>query len=108
MHCPALSVALEWGDEANFPAARNFAMTDGKTIFFSRKVLRESKAVADALLRHEISHAILLAANCVDHTERDCDEMAEAVFGKRLYYDDRDVETLTVTNKPVRPRHLPK
>lgn len=47
----------------------------------------------DGLMRHELSHAVLLYTGDLEHTERDADEIAEELFGAPLYYDQDDVQT---------------
>lgn len=108
-----LRVSVSLGDPAEFPKDRNYAYSawDGHTasIVFAPKVLDADLAQQDALLRHELSHAILQHAG-LPHSERDCDAVAERVFGAPLYYDYRDVQTLNPrapgARRP-RPAHLP-
>jgi hypothetical protein len=109
-----LTVSLTLGDPAEFPAERNYAYSawDGNKaqIVFAPKRLDADEAQQDALLRHELAHAILQHAG-LDHSERDCDAVAERIFGAPIYYDARDVQTLNPdvfgAQRP-RPAHLPK
>lgn len=47
----------------------------------------------EGLLRHELAHAVLLHTGDTEHTERDADDVAEALFGSPLFYDADDVQT---------------
>ena len=47
----------------------------------------------DGILRHELAHAVLLHGGDIEHTERDADEVAEALFGSPIFYDEDDVQT---------------
>ena len=47
----------------------------------------------DGILRHELAHAVLLHGGDTEHTERDADEVAEALFGSPIFYDEDDVQT---------------
>ena len=47
----------------------------------------------EGLLRHELAHAVLLHTGDLEHTERDADDVAEALFSSPLYYDEEDVQT---------------
>lgn len=108
-----LRVSVSLGDPAEFPEDRNYAYSawDGASasIVFSPKVLDADAEQQDALLRHELSHAVLQHAG-LPHSERDCDDAAERIFGDPLYYDHRDVQTLNPrapgARRP-RPAYLP-
>jgi hypothetical protein len=109
-HAPGLRCRLSRGDPADFPKPRNFAMCglvadDEANIIVAPKIEDESDAVIHALLRHELAHGILLYHGHEDHSERDADELAEAVWGDRIHYDHRDVQTLAHGKWP-RPGHL--
>jgi hypothetical protein len=111
---PDIQVDIGFGPPSDYPKDRDFAYSvwDGKkaTIRFSPKVLYVPEATQDALIRHELSHAMLQNAS-LDHSERDCDAVAERIFGDFIYYDSNDVQTLDA-HRPgaIRPRppHLPK
>lgn len=47
----------------------------------------------EGLLQHELAHSVLLHTGDMAHTERDADEVAAALFGMPLYYDEDDVQT---------------
>lgn len=47
----------------------------------------------EGLLCHELAHAVLLHTGDLEHTERDADDVAEALFGSPLFYDEEDVQT---------------
>jgi hypothetical protein len=62
-----------------------------------------------ALLAHEIAHALLLHRGLNDHSERDADELAEALFDIEIYYDSADIQTLDgYRGTRPRPDHLPR
>jgi predicted SprT family Zn-dependent metalloprotease len=59
----------------------------------------------EGILMHEMAHAILMQMGDHEHSEREADETAEEVFGKRISYDREDVQT-TGTGIHPRPLHL--
>lgn len=111
---PGLRVILIVGKKSHFPRKRNYAYSawDGEVaaIVFSPKIHFASKDTQDALIRHELSHALMQTLG-IDHTERECDELAERVFGDKIYYDKDDVQTLDPdapgARRP-RPAYLPR
>ena len=111
---PDLDVELFYANNKNFPEERNFAMCSSKDengcskILVSSKILNEDRNTVKALLMHELAHAAFFCANCTEHTESATDQLAEVIFGYKIYYDDRDVQTIKVTNKSVRPNYLPR
>jgi hypothetical protein len=74
-------------------------------VIVAPKIEDEPDDVIHALLRHELAHGILLFHGHEDHSERDADELAEAIWGDRLNYDARHVQTLAPGTWP-RPGHL--
>jgi hypothetical protein len=109
-HAPGLRCRLSRGDPADFPKDRDFAMCGldaARTarIFVAPKIEDEPDEVIGALLRHELAHAILLHYGDEYHSERAADALAEAVWGDRINYDHRDVQTLAPGRHP-RPGHL--
>ena len=59
----------------------------------------------EALLCHEIAHAVLLHHGYDEHTERDADLCAEQLFGISIYYDAEDVQTTDpMAKRARRPR----
>jgi hypothetical protein len=62
----------------------------------------------EGVLMHEIGHALLFAAGVKDHTEREADEMAEAVFGRFVAYDEDDLVQTTGEGLRPRPEYLPR
>ena len=116
---PDLRAILTIGRASEFPARRDYAYSawDGKKarITFAPKVARAPRAQQDALIRHELSHAFLQHAG-LPHSERDCDAVAEQLFGnatdyEEIYYDAEDIQTLDAeapeAERP-RPSYLPK
>jgi hypothetical protein len=109
---PRLRVCLLPGDPADFPRERNFAMCglvrpEVAEVIVAPKIEGEPDAVIDALLRHELAHAVLLYRGQDGHSERDADALAEVVWHDPINYDARDVQTLAPGKWP-RPEHLPQ
>lgn len=110
---PDLRVTLTIGAAKDFPKVRDYAYSawDGQTaaIVFAPKTLRAPLARQDALIRHELSHALMQTAE-LEHSERECDALAEKVFGDHLYYDAACIQTLDQEKGvyAIRPRHLPQ
>lgn len=110
---PGLQVSAQIGDPSEFPKPRDYAYSawDGEQalIVFAPKILRANQARQDALIRHELGHALLQSAG-LDHSERECDAVAERIFGDKIYYDSDDVQTLNSrvagATRP-RPSYLP-
>lgn len=111
-HSPYLDVTLKIGPASDFPAKRDYAHCswDGHraVITVAPKMLRASTHRQKALLRHELAHAYLMAQD-LDHTERECDAVAERLFGEPLYYDADLVQTTSEAHgrHRRRPAHLP-
>ena len=107
--CPHLKVKLQIGKAADFPQIRNFAMCGPGIVIVAPKIVYEPRAVVEALLRHELAHAVMFACQTPDHSERATDSLAESLFGAPIYYDRRDVETLCHApgHKRPRPAYLP-
>lgn len=109
-HAPGLRCRLSRGHPGDFPDERDFAMccvgrTRNAQILVAPKIEGEPDEVISALLRHELAHAILLHHGDEYHSERAADALAEAVWGDRINYDHRDVQTLAPGRHP-RPGHL--
>lgn len=99
-------------EEHRFPSPRDYAYCQyaprtGALITFSRKILKAGEHRADGLIRHELAHAILLHNGVAKHSEQDCDDMAERVWGGKIRYDADDVQTTGRGNWP-RPCYLPR
>lgn len=104
-------VRLRIGAPAEFPAARSFAYCAERPgaapeIVFAPKIAAQPRSRVVALMAHELAHAILLARG-IDHSERDCDAVARAVFKVQIRYDADDVQT-TGAGRRLRPRYLPR
>jgi hypothetical protein len=83
-------------------------MKDGRIrIVVAPKFLDAPRHRQEALIAHELGHATLMLLNRMQHTERDADTVAEALFGVRISYDAEDVQTTGRGTRP-RPNHLPK
>ena len=121
-------VPLVVGKPDEFPMPRNMAYCayrDGPTgkreifIVVAPKLVRSNKARVDAILRHELAHAIEFhlgedevrrLARRDGHKlppgpERRADRIAEIIWDHPIYYDDKLVQTLNRGTRP-RPRHL--
>jgi integrase len=103
-------VTLRTGQSSEFPRKRNHAyclLTRGGDlrVVVAPKMIRAPKHRRDAVLMHEIGHAILLSQGVLNHTEREADALAERVFGVRIGYDADDVQTLDGGVRP-RPAYL--
>lgn len=99
-------------DRSKFPAARDFAYcVDGAPprVVLSDKLAEEPPDVQDAVVRHELGHAVdfLLGTRKCNAAlrvlgvntrglgpERRADEVARMVWGQTIRYDLRDVQTL--------------
>jgi len=89
-----------------YPTARDYAMTNGFVVYLSPKILQADLPRVHGLLRHELGHAVLMQAGLHEHTERQVDQLAEALFGDVIYYDDEEIQTIEKGTSP-RPKHLP-
>ena len=113
--CPDLEVSLRTGDAAEFPLPRDHAYCEVVSqspprcrVTVAPKLLYAPKHRQEGVLRHEIGHAVLLTFTSGDHTERQCDEMAEHLFGAPIRYDAEDVQTTRRDGVTPRPARLPK
>lgn len=102
-----INVVLELDYTSRYPNKRDYAKTTGDVIYFSPKILSATKERMDGLMRHEFAHVILMKQGDFDHSERETDLVAEAVFGGFIYYDSDDVQT-TLRGKRPRPAYLPQ
>lgn len=114
-HYPSLEVSLRIGDAAEFPLPRDHAYCEVVSrspircrVTVAPKLKRAPKHRQEGVLRHEIGHAVLLTFTSGDHTERQCDEMAEHLFGAPIRYDAEDVQTTRRDGVTPRPARLPK
>lgn len=111
---PGLVVHLTIGSPREFPAVRDYAYcgyddgTEEAEIVVAPKILSAGKHRQEGLLRHELAHAYLMAQD-LRHSERDCDRVAEELFGDPIYYDRQDVQTTSKREaaRRRRPSHLP-
>ena len=99
---PSLSCTIEVdesaGERGGHACTRAYAfcedLDDGSfRIAVAGKLDSADDSRVEGLLRHELAHAVLLHGGDLEHTERDADEVAEALFGSPLYYDEDDVQT---------------
>jgi hypothetical protein len=103
----ARKVKARVGRPSEFPKARSFAYFDPNTfeIVVAPKIEKQPWDRIEALLAHEFGHAVLCAYGMMDHTEREADEMAARIVGKRVRYDLDDVQSLK-RGVRVRPARL--
>lgn len=106
-----LVLNLREGLDDEFPNHRDYAYTyineDGEyTIVFSRKMYRADLARVRAIMRHEMGHAMFFMMGNADHSECETDQIAEQIWGDKIYYDDEDIQTLNIGKHP-RPNYLP-
>lgn len=99
---PSLACTIEVdesaGERGGHACTRAYAfcedLDDGSfRIAVAHKMNEADDSRIEGLLRHELAHAVLLHGGDLEHTERDADEVAEALFGSPLYYDEDDVQT---------------
>lgn len=99
---------LQLGKNLEFPNERDMAYcTEEKhpQIFVSSKMKNLLWDNIDAILMHELSHAVLIYRK-KDHTEYQTDKFAEKIFKKKIYYDNNNVQTLKKTKISKRPKYL--
>lgn len=89
---------------ARRPGKRAGAHADSYIVAVAPKIAHADDGRLEALLCHELAHAILLHIGDDEHTERDADDCAERVFGITIYYDHDDVQTTTHGPFCRRPR----
>lgn len=92
--------------DGNFKAdkARDYATADSRTLVVTVRpaIVHLADGNILALIRHELAHL------CDgDLSERDTDALAERVSGEKIFYDERDIQTVTSGVRP-RPKRLPK
>lgn len=106
-----IEVYLREGFSKDFPKNRDYAYSmksDGKFyIIFAPKMRKALRNRTRAILRHEIAHIIYMMQGNDSHTEQDADNLAERIWGDRIYYDSEDIQTLDIGRYP-RPAYLPK
>lgn len=107
-----LDVPIVIGRASDFPKPRDYAYCELLPSGDIRIVVAPKFADApahrqDALICHERGHAALMILEQFEHTERDADAMAEALFNVEISYDADDVQTTGHGTRP-RPNHLPR
>jgi hypothetical protein len=103
-------LTLQLGEASDFPNARDFAYTQRDAsgtlaIVVAPKMARATAARIEGLLMHEFGHVVLMAAG-EEHSERDADRAARALFGKTIRYHGM-VQT-TGPGVTPRPKSLPR
>jgi len=102
-----LDVGLVEDHVGNYPKKRNFAQTDGVTVYVAPKFFNQDLSRIDALIRHELAHAVFMLLGMDDHSEIETDALAEMIWNQNIYYDSDDVQTLKKGTRP-RPHYLPQ
>jgi hypothetical protein len=74
-------------------------------IVVAPKLVDSDDSRIQAVMRHEIAHALFHHDENFNHSEQDADDLAESIWGDRIYYDDDDVQTLDFGKYP-RPEYL--
>ena len=105
-----LIVNIREGFEDEFPNHRDYAYTyideNGEYIIvYSKKMYQASEPSIQALMRHEMGHALHFLNDNDDHSEQETDDLAEQTWGDRIYYDEHDIQTLEYGKYP-RPPYL--
>ena len=109
-------VTVRVGKPSEFPEHRAHAYCErgalgtgrGKlTIVYAPKLAESKQRRILGVLAHEFGHAQLLACGIENHTERDADRVAEALFGKDIAYDGAEVQSFGPGVRP-RPGALPR
>lgn len=100
---PSLACAVEVdeaaGERDGKACARAFAFCEDHgeggafRIAIAGKLNDADDSRVEGILRHELAHAVLLHGGDTEHAERDADEVAEALFGSPIFYDEDDVQT---------------
>lgn len=109
---PTVDVDLRLGSADDFPAPRDHAYCETTGPNRARITVAPRFADADTmrqrgLLHHELAHAALMCAG-LPHSEAETDRVAELIFGRPIYYDEDDVQTLRATGgRRPRPAYLP-
>jgi len=105
---PDFDAVLSTNEDAGEPCCRQFAYcepTSPARISVAPKLEQQSADRIEAVLRHELGHAVLFFAGAAHHTEREADAAALRLWGDPIRYDDDDVQTLGRGQEP-RPAHL--
>lgn len=118
-----IPVRAEEGQSEHFASERGCAVTryapPGWVVVFSEKMRSMPEATVDAVIRHEIGHLLDLSiptdflddlarsrgTELPSTLERRADALAEWLWGDRLYYDERLIQTLAGGTYP-RPESL--
>lgn len=78
------------------------------TIYIAEKLLHADIDRQRGVLAHELAHVHLLMLGQPNHSERDADDKARALFGCIIRYDAEDVQTTSHEGVTPRPARLPK
>jgi hypothetical protein len=104
------NVTFSVGRADDFPEYRNLAYCEEKrppAIVVAPKLRLRLVPNIIGVMAHEIGHAFLLMNRAPDHTERECDKVAELLFDCTIGYDSQNVQTYNAGRRP-RPSGLPR
>jgi hypothetical protein len=86
--------------------AASEVLEDGTgVVYIAEVMLDDDKYRQQGVLAHELGHVFLLQSGNEDHSERDADDIALTLFGRRINYDRDDIQTVGPGQHP-RPQHL--
>jgi hypothetical protein len=108
---PKFRARLKMGKASEFPERRNMAYCMTKAgcpemiIVVAPKMENAPIDNIEGVLAHEFGHAILFHCGHWNHTEREADQAAEALFGAIIRYDNHLIQSTTRGIAP-RPAHL--
>lgn len=120
------TITYDIGDSPLFNSPRRYASTTGDGgntchVRFPPRIVDLPADQVDAVIRHELGHVVdfivpymeleewAQAQGCHDlpsTPERKADVLAELIWGQRIYYDERLVQTFNPTGISPRPEHL--
>jgi len=100
----AIPINFVFGGDDLFPQYRDLGMTDGVDIILSRKMINLPLDNQVAVIAHEIAHLIMMQSGIL-HTENEADSLASWLIGKKIWYDEYDIQTTRNTGK-IRPHYL--
>lgn len=102
-------IAFAFGSPSEFKTARARAYCYKKGskvgIVVNPVLETESDDRILGVIAHEFGHAAAFLLDEDDHSERECDKIAERLFGLKIYYDADDIQCVSGGTRP-RPARL--